>query len=77
MTTLDFTPEELETLRVALLSAHYAADDEERALRARAADSPLQRALDEDGAIRAATRAHAYQILAERVMAAQKQVGLM
>lgn len=75
MPDLTFTPEELETLRVALLSAHYNADDEERALR-RILDSGTyadedDRKVTEWGRTQAALRAMRYHLLAERVMAAQ------
>lgn len=74
MAELSFTPEELETLRVALLTAHYAADDEERALRRRMTEWDVDddaRARIEHGRAKAALRAMAYHLLAERVLAAQ------
>lgn len=79
MAELSFTPEELETLRVALLSAHYAADDEERALR-RKLDQMTPRftpewSSTEDGRAKAALRAMAYHLLAERVMAVQGEAA--
>jgi len=75
MTAMEFSPQELETLRVALLSAHYAADDEERALHRKLEALPHlspEWMAAEDGRAKAAMRAFAYHLLAERVMAAQE-----
>lgn len=75
MADLSMAQEELETLRVALLSAHYSALDEERALRARLdsggyANDSEREAVD-SGRAAAGLRAFRYQVLLERVMAAQ------
>jgi len=74
MADLSFTAEELETLRVALLSAHYSALDEERALRTgieRGGLSPEVRERAEDDRAKAAMRAFRYHLLVERVLKAR------
>lgn len=78
MRELSFTDQELETLRVALLSAHYSALDEERVLRDRL--DGLPRASDEalktdHSRSMAALRAMRYGLLAERVLAERHAVS--
>jgi hypothetical protein len=78
-TAMVFTVEELETLRVALLSAHYSAMDEERALRdglEYGGLSPAARERGEESRAKAALRAHAYHLLVERVMAERQKLPM-
>jgi len=73
---MEFTAEELEHLRVALLSAHYSALDEERALRDGldyGGLSPEARERGEESRAKAALRAYAYHLLAEKVMVAARK----
>jgi len=75
-TTMEFAPEELEHLRVALLSAHYSALDEERSLRTGidyGGLSPEAHERAEESRAKAALRAMAYHLLVERVMAKQQE----
>lgn len=73
---IPFTVQELETVRVALLSAHYSASDEERTLRALmdGSEAERQKVLAIDRAD-AALRAMRYSLLVERVMAATPPAG--
>jgi len=79
---MEFTAEELDTLRVALLSAHYSALDEERHLRRlldvgiHPGEESAERQRAEESRAKAALRAMAYHLLVERVMAERQKMPL-
>jgi len=78
---MHFAAEELEALRVALMTSHYHALDEERALRSlldlgHYEDADHRKVID-SGRADAALRAFRYHLLAERIVREQQCTGNM